>query len=503
MNGHRLQTALLVAVSCGLWVPGAAHAQPTGCSVLAGTRSAQNLTTPSGVVSHMSRPRLRCNDGRYIEADSLVHYQVSGYTNLLRRVVFRADGRELRADSAQYYENIGRLDANGDVTLRELERGTVITGGELLYLRAGPQRPQEQLTVTGGRPTATLFPRRDTLREEAAPSPDSVTPYHVVADRIFLVGDQFFQAQGTVEVTRDSLSAFSDSLSFDQVGGALDLTGTPARVLQGALDLEGRSLRVLMPGDVISEVIARDDAVLVTDSLDVDAPFIRIFMADGELERLVAAVPREVLQAARQAATAAAAAAAAAPEPEPRPASELEPDEEDEVETLPRAVATGTNIVMEADSIDVTAPAQRIEEMVAVGDARAVSTSRDSLNTADTPEPILNDWIEGDTVRATFAPMASATEPGATHHVLESLRAQPNARSLYRLDPDSTQRADTTAFQGRLPVNYTEADGVVLFFVEGRVVRIEYDGLRRGIQLQPIRRPDDAARRAGGLEDTP
>ena len=476
-------------------------AQPSGCSVLAGTGNVNSFGSASGRITYMTRPRMRCIDGRYIEADSLVHYEVSGYTNMLGAVVFRADGRELQAAEAQYFENIGRLEAEGDVELRELERGTLITGEDLLYLRAGPQRPQEQLTVTGDRPRAVLYPRRDTLRTPDVEL-DSISPYQIVGDRIFLVGDQFLQAQGTVAVERDSLRAFSDSLSYDQVGGALDLVGRPARVIQGELDLQGNRLRILLPGDIIEEVIAREDAILDTDSLDVTAPFIRIFMDEGALDRLVAAVPAD--------------AGGTAPAPTPSPVAAPPVPDTAVADTTPpvRARAVGNEITMEADSIDVIAPAQRLERMTAIGSARAVSTVRDTLNTDETPEDILHDWIEGDTVRAAF--QAVPVEDGeGSNYALESLEARLNARSLYRLDPDSIQRADTTAFRSRLPVNYTEADGILLFFDDGTVSRMEWVGLRRGIQLQPARLPDEIETRgdddtsgpggtsgSGGQEDT-
>lgn len=497
MRSVAVRLAWIALVVPGLLaLSGEAAAQPSGCSFLPGGGDVRNVSSPSGAIVRMQRARLRCQDGRYMEADSVVFYEVSQYSNMFGNVVFRTDGRELRSENAQYFERLGRLEADGNVRLRDLNRGTVITGEDLLYLRAAPQRPQERLTVTGGRPTAVLYPRRDTLREPNAPSPDSVTPYQIVGDRIYLVGDQFLEAQGTVEVTRDSLQAFSDSLSYDQVGGLLNLSGRPARVLQGELDLVGLRMEIRLPGDVIEEVVATDEAVLHTDSLDVEAPFIRIFMLDGALDRLVAAVPGGTTPAA----TASDGAGPAQPG-SARPAPGPEPAEGEEAEEAPRARAEGSNITMVADSIDVIAPNQRLERMVAVGRARAVSTARDTLNNEDTPETLLEDWIEGDTVRAVFAPVLSEADLEDSEYALESLEARLNARSLYRLDPDSTQRADTTAFRGRLPVNYTEADGILLYFDDGAVTEMEWVGLRRGIQLQPTRRPDDVARRAGGLHE--
>ena len=99
----RLNAVLgLLAVLGGLVIPAEARAQPTGCSVLAGTGQVRSFSTPSGRVTHMSTPRLRCLDGRYMQSDSLVHYEVSGYSNMIGRVLFRTDGRELEAETAQY-----------------------------------------------------------------------------------------------------------------------------------------------------------------------------------------------------------------------------------------------------------------------------------------------------------------------------------------------------------------------------------------------------------------
>jgi hypothetical protein len=314
--------------------------------------------------------------------------------------------------------------------------------------------------------------------------PDSAGPWLIEADRIYLQGEETFTARGDVEVVRDSLRATSDSLAYDQATASLDLTGRPARIVQGELDLSGRELRLLLPGDVIEEVVARDEGQLVTDSLQVDAPFIRLFLSDGLLDRMVASVPRAPADESP----------AESPAP-PARSSRSRPDRggapsAPEADSVPRARAVGNGIEMQADSLDVVSPAQRLDRMIAIGTARAVSTGRDTLNTEDTPEILLHDWIEGDTVVAVFVEVP-ATGDDDTAYQLESLDASLNARSLYRLDPDSTQAADTTAFAARLPVSYVEANAIHLTFVEGQVSRFRYEGLRRGLQLQPVRQPNE------------
>ena len=311
-----LACAALAALFVGV---SPASAQGRGCEWLPGTRNITSRMVGANRVSYASTPRIRCSDGRYIQADSALQFQASGYMEFIGRVVFRDDGRTLNASRAVYYENLGRLDAEGDVTLVEAD-GNEIRGERLLFLRESPQRPREELTVTGGRPVALLYPSQEVPADtaeaagtaalpdsaaavadstapalpDAEPQPDTLprAPYEILADRIFLRGSEVFTARGDVEVQRDSLRATADSLAYDQQHAALNLEGRPATVVQGQLDLRGRSLRIVLPGDVIEEVVARDDARLTTDSLNVDAPFIRLFLSDGLLDRLVAAAPR-------------------------------------------------------------------------------------------------------------------------------------------------------------------------------------------------------------------
>lgn len=539
--------ALLVTLVLTL-VSAPVAAQGRGCEWLPGTRNITSRMVGTNRVSYASTPRIRCSDGRYIQADSALQFEASGYMEFIGGVVFREDGRTLTARRAVYYENLGRLDAEGDVELVQPD-GNEIRGEQLRFLRQGPQRPREELTVTGGRPSALLYPAPtspesatateptaepianpqadsaaldtvspdtmsvdtmsidvavvdstvadasqlpdsvpgpDSVRVEDTPqSADSVRPWRVDADRIFLRGEEVFTARGDVEVTRDSLTATSDSLAYDQLSATLDLTGRPARILQGELDLSGREVRVVLPGDEIREVVARDEARLVNDSLTVDAPVIRLFMSAGQLDRMVASAPRAADEATPE-----------EPESAARPARGTRTAARDEeaapsVDSLPRARALGNGIDMVADSLEVVSPAQKLERMIAIGRARAVSTGRDTLNSAETPELLLHDWIEGDTVIAAFIQLPADSAGGEPSYALETLDAMRNARSLYRLDPDSAQLSDSTAFRSRLPVSYVEAEGIRLSFVDGQVSRFLYEGLRRGRQLQPVRRPDE------------
>lgn len=119
----------------------------------------------------------------------------------------------------------------------------------------------------------------------------------------------------------------------------------------------------------------------------------------------------------------------------------------DSAEALPpaRPRAVAETFELEGDSIDVLAPNEVLEQVVAVGSARGESLARDSLNTEDTPEIARSDWVYGDTIIAVFRAVAAdtSTEAGAQAaageqaggYQLDRLVARGEAASLYRLTP--------------------------------------------------------------------
>ena len=127
----------------------------------------------------------------------------------------------------------------------------------------------------------------------------------------------------------------------------------------------------------------------------------------------------------------------------------------------PRAVAE--TFELEGDSIDVLAPDEVLERVVAVGNARGESLARDSLNTEDTPEIARSDWVSGDTITAVFQQLAADTsaetgaEPAAGEasggYQLDHLVARGEAASLYRMTPsgggaEADEEADEEAGEG-------------------------------------------------------
>ena len=145
-----------------------------------------------------------------------------------------------------------------------------------------------------------------------------------------------------------------------------------------------------------------------------------------------------------------------------------------------------------------------MERVYAAGTARGVSTARDSLNTDTTDELIRSDWIEGDTIIATFRSVLA--DPGdlgpdglevaePRERQLDLLIARGQARTFYRAAPDSVGAGAATggtAGPQPLDLHYVVGDEVRLFMKDGEVDRMEVDN-PTGAFLQPTSRSAPAA----------
>ncbi|HET9949282.1 MAG TPA: hypothetical protein VFQ22_10200 [Longimicrobiales bacterium] len=410
-----------------------------------------------GTVTWITRPHFVCEDGVQLWADSAVAYQADQMSHLIGSVRYVDATRELLADEARYFSDVARLQAQGHVRVTNLEDGSVIEHGDLVYLRVAEFRDEESLTVTTGsdgiRPRATLH--RDS---GGAAGDEPRAPYVVVGDRIFLRGSEYFTAVGDVVIEQDSLLAFADSAEQVQALELLTLVGS-ARVQGTSYELVGRTIEIGTADGDASEVRALRDAVLTGEDLLLTAPQIRLYLVDGTLERLVAV-----------------------PLPE---AEGTEPEEGDR--TRPLAVAE--DLELTGDSLELVAPGGEVESIFAAGSARSVSHARDSLNVESLPEIARSDWLEGDTIVVTLSrvPADSSAQNGTgedeSEFEVEQVVARVDARSLYRLLPE-----DTTARAGVDPpaVHYVVGDEITIHMRDGAVEEMVVVGQTRGVHLEPL-----------------
>lgn len=518
--GLRLTLALLTGVSA-LVAPAPLAAQQEECDWLAPTSNLTRREFGASVMVRVQDAHLRCRDGTVIRADSARLYENEEYYQLLGNVRYDTPEQRLTGQIVRYWRGQGQLQAREDVTLLRKSDGTRVTGQELDYFQSGPTRPDDLLEVQGGRPHATFYPAGEEGLGSGAETDQE--PFELDADRILVRGRNVLHATGNVEVHREGLDAFSDQLDYDTSVGDLVLRNQ-ARMVTPRYELEGDTIRGLMAEGELRDLLAIDRAILTGEDLNLAAPRISLFLPEGALERLVAR---------------------RAPEPEGGPAPGLEEEVEEpvdpfELEHPPRPVARAEDFLMTADSIDVRAPDEVLERLMAVGGARAESTSRDSLNTEATPAVARRDWIEGDTIIATFSRVvedgedvaeAMAAAPaderpdslpvevaipvdGVTDQApdtardeyrLERLVARVGARSLYRLTPTDT--ADVAERpEGELPrlaLHYVTGDEITIILDQGEIDRMEVVGQTEGLHLEPVAPdgppPDTAAGPPAGV----
>lgn len=380
----------------------------------------------------------------------------------------------------------------------------------------------------------------------------------VFASRLYLEGSSRFLAGGEVRVRRPDMTAVGDSLDYDDAAGRATLLSTdadPARVTGEAYDLTGREVDLHLQEGRVDEVLARDEAALDGEDVRVQGSRVRIFLAEGEIDRLVAVhVPGSGSADEAQGAEGAdeadpgeeVVAAEASPTEAPdgtEAAGDSAAAGEAQSSPPPRAEARAEDFHLSADSLDVRAPRQRLDRVIAVGRARGESLGRDTLNVPDAPETFRRDWIEGDTVIAHFVPPGEdvAVEDPASPAArtddeppsLDRLVAVGNARSLYRMAPRAREgaaldadtadapageetggaeapedrasdaAADTTGRGGgdgepaperrRPALHYVVGDRITIILRDGEVERMEVEGRTRGLYLEPRETPAGAS----------
>jgi lipopolysaccharide export system protein LptA len=425
--------------------------------------NASNRGTPQEVY-YVVGADISCPGGRRILADNATIFTATGVVDLRGRVRFADPERELTSDQAQYDRVNQRLYATGSVRVRVLASNSTLDSDNLTYEQAMPGREARMLAQPGARRPHAVLRRpgaADTLAASADPAgrtrPARFPPGRessdatiVDADMIEVLGERYFHAVGNAVMTRDSLKASGGVIDYTTDTGAL-LVAQGARIEGPSYQLTGDTVTADIAADTLRAVHARRAARLQTDQVTVEAPVIDIALVGGLVERMVAVLL----------------------------ADERGPD------VAPARVAARAFRLV-ADSIDVRAPAQQLEEVHAVG--RAFGEMLDTLPALQLPAergaPLENDWMRGDTLRAYFAANPEArADSAADPRVLERLVAGGvPAAALYR------KRAEVTSAgtpPGAPEIGYVLANLIEVRLAEGEVSDVKAEGDVRGMYLQP------------------
>lgn len=452
-------------------MPGSASGQARECEVFhTGTGTSfrdQGMTFLGGGV------RFVCPGGIRIRSDSLAHIEFTGLAEFIGNVHYADSLKTLTSAYAQYVGREGRISARDNVVLTDLRTGSTIHAPFLDYFQENETRPESMVLIYSGRPHAVLVRKAETaVPPDTGPAPDTTV---VDSDQMQIFGERLFVGRGNVELTRGTMKGYGNEATFDQLGDSLRLAGM-ARVVTEEYLLSADTIGgLLTEGEQFREVDARRQAKLESDELQAEAPRLRIFFQDGQVQRMVGIGDRPV----------GADTAVAGPPAPVAPAGG-------------QARANSADFRLIADSIDALAPGQRLERVVAVGGAFGERITPDSVS-ATRPPSAARDWMRGDTIVATFTtppPTEADTAPDPVLDTITTVGVTDQARSLYAM-PDENDPA------GRLAYSYLLAYRIFVTLRAGEVANVSAQGSDgrpvHGLYLQP----DDSTRappvgRAGG-----
>lgn len=378
--------------------------------------------------------RARCvGTSIVLTADSAEYSGGAKLLTLIGRARYRETGVTLDADVIRYFEFDTRMEAQGNVRMRTST--STLTALQLIHLRDIPGVRQSS-SLALGRPKVVL-------RDSTAKTDSGATT--IDADRMYAWGDSLIYAGGDVIISRPDLEARADSTEANTITEFMRLfLGDPRIETSGErpFTLRGKVLDVFAKDQQVRRLLAKGSASVISDSLLLNSDTLDIALDSSQVERV------QAWGAGRA-----------------------------------HAKAAGRDI--EADSIDLQLPGQRLQEMMAIGRARAVTPADTSIDTKE------SDWIEGDTVRALFD--STVKVDSASQPPLKSLEARGSARSFYQLAPRDARET--------LPsINYVTGRRIDVAFVNGEVNLVHVTDQARGIFLEPTKTsaPPPTVRPPGG-----
>lgn len=379
--------------------------------------------------------------GNRLLADSAEHHEATGQLILMRNVRYSEPRMTLQSDRMVYYTAEERLFATGNVRGRS-ESGTRFRGPQFEYLRAKEGLRAVPIWRAPGRPTIRIPPNDTTAARAAAPGQalgERGDSTDLTADFIHSENDSLVFAVGKVVIERHDLRATADSSSLDRGREFARLLRDPRIVGTGErpYTLVGTRIDLWSRDQRLERVLAAGQGRVDSDSLTLIADTIDMRLREQRMERVYA--------------------------------------------WGGRAKAHATAQEIEADSLDILMPGQRLHEIHALGRAEAFSR-------VDTARIVSEDrdFIKGDTLVAYFdtTTVADTTEGSRMREVVATGRAT----AFYQL-------AAAGAGKGLPNISYNRGRIIAVHFEEGEVVRVDVKERASGMFLEPVR--TDTTRAAG------
>jgi lipopolysaccharide export system protein LptA len=409
----RVLAAGLFIAACAALANSPLGAQQTGASRTRCTLVQQPNThvttdsTAAGNVAHFGGGVHFICPSRNIELRGDSAEQFFDHDALIGNAVFDDPRVHVTSDFLNYFPDSEKVVAVGNVHAR-MPSGSTLVGPIAVYYRAVPRVRTRAIMQAKARPTITLV-EKDSLGRPTE-------PMTVIADSVLMDGDSLIYGRGQVVITRPQITATADSVFVDETKETMRLMRDPQ--LKGNKDrpftLKGDLIDLYSTNKKIQRVIARANAIAVSDSLTLKSDTIDLRMKDDLLDH--AYVWGKTSRA--------------------------------------RATSPSQNIL--ADSLDVTMPGQQIRLVHALG--KAFAQGRPDTLHFTLEKPDTTDWLRGDTIIAHFDSLPGKAPKDTTKNPrIKQLVATGHASAYYHLAPSDTSERRPT-------INYTTARLITIDF---------------------------------------
>ena len=358
-----------------------------------------------------------------LKSDSAEYYGDQSLMYLISNVHYADVRAKVDADHMTYWMEEEHIRAEGNV-YAVMSSGTTMRGPVADYYRAVKPIRNDAILVSSGRPTLKLV-QRDSITGRPTDTVD------VVADRITSIADSLVYAGGDVRITRPQLLATGDSAFMDQGSGIARLMKTPIVEARRSrpFTLTGGVIDVFSTNKLVNRVVATPNGHATSQDLQLYADSVDLRVHDNELERAMAWGKKS------------------------------------------RAHATSPDRDILADSIDAVLPNQRIHQIRAVG--KAYATSVPDSATVKTKD---RDWIQGDTLIATFDSVARADTTRTPP--VKTIFARQHARAYYHVKNEKQKN--------RPGVNYVVGKDIDINFVDGGIDSVKVRERASGVYVEAV-----------------
>lgn len=368
--------------------------------------------------------------GNRLLADSAEHYADRGELILINRVRYSEPRMNMQSDRMVYFTNEERLLATGNVR-GKTNTGTRFAGPELEYFRAKPGLRAIPSWRAPGRPFVRMAPSDSSAPRKPVPGePVRSDSVDLTANVVISQNDSLIWAVGNVVIERPDMIAKADSATLDQGTGFARLLKGPSIQGRGErpFTLTGKVIDLWSREQRIERVRSDGEARVLSDSLTLVGDTIDLRISNQQMERVFA--------------------------------------------WGGRAKADTPQQQMEADSLDIRMPGQRLQELHALG--KAVAYTRVDTLRIQSEE---RDWITGDTIVALFDSAATGdTTSGAR---MREVTSSGGARAFYQMAPAGGVR-------GAPNISYNRGREIIVSFKEGEVTNVAVRDRASGLFLEPI-----------------